>query len=137
MKIIGYMQGTDPQVLTQLLLEGYETYPLSNVFDNHGKNITLVTTEDHISLVVGYLHKFIPVAPQFTMTDILLSVKVYKIPVIIIVPKEIHDKAHQSFYLRPTYVLRAFSKGGVYGYSTTRTALAWLRRLIASKMRLR
>ena len=51
--------------------------------------------------------------------------------------KEIHDKAHQSFYLRPTYVLRAFSKGGVYGYSTTRTALAWLRRLIASKMRLR
>jgi hypothetical protein len=93
MKIIGYMEGTDAQVLTQLLLEGYETYPLSNVFDNHGKNITLLTTEDHISLVVGYLHKFIPVAPQFSMTDILSSVKVYKIPVIIIVPKEIQDKA--------------------------------------------
>jgi anaerobic magnesium-protoporphyrin IX monomethyl ester cyclase len=51
--------------------------------------------------------------------------------------KEIHDKAHQSFYLRPTYVLRAFSKGGVYGYSTTRTALAWLRRSIASRLGLR
>jgi len=48
--------------------------------------------------------------------------------------RKIHDKAHQSFYLRPTYVIRAFSKGGVYGYSTTRTALAWLRRLIASKL---
>jgi anaerobic magnesium-protoporphyrin IX monomethyl ester cyclase len=48
--------------------------------------------------------------------------------------REIHDKAHQSFYLRPTYVIRAFSKGGVYGYSTTRTALAWLRRLIATKL---
>ena len=48
--------------------------------------------------------------------------------------REIHDKAHQSFYLRPIYVIRAFSKGGVYGYSTTRTALAWLRRLIASKL---
>ena len=48
--------------------------------------------------------------------------------------KEIHDKAHQSFYIRPTYILRAFSKGGVYGYSTTRTALAWLRRLIVSKL---
>jgi anaerobic magnesium-protoporphyrin IX monomethyl ester cyclase len=48
--------------------------------------------------------------------------------------REIHDKAHQSFYLRPTYVLRAFSKGGVYGYSTTRTALAWFRRLVASKL---
>jgi hypothetical protein len=93
MKIIGYMQGTDPNVLTQLLLEGYETYPLSNVFDNHGKNITLVTTEDHISLVVGYLHKFIPVAPQFSMTDILSSVKVYKIPIILIVPKEMQEKA--------------------------------------------
>ena len=51
--------------------------------------------------------------------------------------KQIHDKAHQSFYLRPTYVIRAFSKGGVYGYSTTRTALAWLRRSIASKLGLR
>ena len=48
--------------------------------------------------------------------------------------RKIHDKAHQSFYLRPAYVIRAFSKGGVYGYSTTRTALAWLRRLIASKL---
>ena len=48
--------------------------------------------------------------------------------------REIHDKAHQSFYIRPIYVLRAFSKGGVYGYSTTRTALAWLRRSIASKL---
>jgi radical SAM superfamily enzyme YgiQ (UPF0313 family) len=48
--------------------------------------------------------------------------------------KEIHDKAHQSFYIRPIYILRAFSKGGVYGYSTTRTALAWLRRLITSKL---
>ena len=93
MKIIGYMQGTDPQVLTQLLLEGFETYPLSNVFDNHGKHITLVTTEDHISLIVGYLHKFMPVAPQFSMTDILSSVKAYKIPIIIIVPEEIQEKA--------------------------------------------
>jgi radical SAM superfamily enzyme YgiQ (UPF0313 family) len=48
--------------------------------------------------------------------------------------KEIHDKAHQSFYIRPLYVIRSFSKGGVYGYSTTRTALAWLRRLVASKL---
>lgn len=48
--------------------------------------------------------------------------------------KEIHDKAHQSFYIRPLYIMKSFRKGGVYGYSTTRTALAWLRRLIASKL---
>ena len=48
--------------------------------------------------------------------------------------KEIHDQAHRRFYLRPTYVLSMFSKGGVYGYSATRTALAWLRRSIISKL---
>jgi hypothetical protein len=93
MKIIGYMLGTDPDVLTQLLLEGHETLPLSNGYDNHGKYITHLTTEDHISLIVGYLHKFFPIASQFSMTDLLKSVKINKIPVIFIVPNEMHDKA--------------------------------------------
>lgn len=93
MKIVGYMEGTNPDVLTKLLLEGYETIPLSNGFDNHGKFVTQVTTQDHISLIVGYLHKFIPVAPDYSLTDILVSVKVHKIPVIFIVPKEMHERA--------------------------------------------
>ncbi len=50
--------------------------------------------------------------------------------------REIRDKAYQRFYIRPTYVLHMFSKGGVYGYSATRTALAWLRRSIISKLSL-
>ena len=73
MKIIGYMLGTDPEVLTQLLLEGYETLPLSNGYDNHGKYITHLTTEDHISLIVGYLHKFLPLASQLAMGDLQLD----------------------------------------------------------------
>lgn len=93
MKIVGYMEGTNPDVLTHLLLEGYETIPLSNGFDNHGKYIMHLTTEDHISLIVGYLHKFIPISPRYSLTDILSSVKVYKIPVIFIVPKEMQNKA--------------------------------------------
>lgn len=48
--------------------------------------------------------------------------------------RELHDEAHRRFYLRPTYILRAFSKGGVYGYSTTKTALAWLKRTIEDKL---
>ena len=95
MKIVGYMLGTDPDVLTQLLLEGHETLPLSNGYDNHGKYITHLTTEDHISLIVGYLHKFFPIAAQFSMTDLLKSVRINKIPVVFIVPKEMHDKADQ------------------------------------------
>lgn len=93
MKIVGYMEGTNPEVLTQLLIQGYETLPLSNGIDNHGKNIAYVSTEDNITLIVGYLHKFIPIAPGYTLIDVLLSVKVYKIPVLFIVPKEIQDKA--------------------------------------------
>lgn len=93
MKIVGYMEGTNPEVLTQLLIQGYETLPISNGIDNHGKNIAYISTEDNITLIVGYLHKFIPLAPGYTLIDVLLSVKVYKIPVLFIVPKEIQDKA--------------------------------------------
>jgi anaerobic magnesium-protoporphyrin IX monomethyl ester cyclase len=51
--------------------------------------------------------------------------------------RELHDEVHRRFYLRPTYIIRAFSKGGVYGYSTTKTALAWLKRTIAAKLSFR
>ena len=50
--------------------------------------------------------------------------------------RELHDMAHRKFYLRPTYIIRSFSKGGVYGYSTTKTALAWLKRSITAKLRM-
>jgi radical SAM superfamily enzyme YgiQ (UPF0313 family) len=49
--------------------------------------------------------------------------------------REIRERAFQRFYLHPTYVLRMFGKGGVYGYSATRTALAHLRRTIKSKLK--
>jgi anaerobic magnesium-protoporphyrin IX monomethyl ester cyclase len=51
--------------------------------------------------------------------------------------RELHDEAHRRFYLRPTYIIRAFRKGGVYGYSTTKTALAWLKRTVADKLSIR
>ena len=49
--------------------------------------------------------------------------------------REIRERAFQRFYLRPSYVLRMFGKGGMYGYSASRTALAHLRRAIKSKLR--
>jgi anaerobic magnesium-protoporphyrin IX monomethyl ester cyclase len=49
--------------------------------------------------------------------------------------REIRERAFQRFYLRPTYVLRMFSKGGMYGYSSSRTSLAHLRRAIKSKLK--
>ena len=44
--------------------------------------------------------------------------------------KEIREKAYMRFYLRPTYVLRMLSKGGVYGISSAKTSFAYLLRFL-------
>jgi anaerobic magnesium-protoporphyrin IX monomethyl ester cyclase len=48
--------------------------------------------------------------------------------------KEMREKAFQSFYIRPSYIFRMWRKGGVYGKSATRTALAHLRRKIKAAL---
>jgi hypothetical protein len=48
--------------------------------------------------------------------------------------KEIHEQAFQHFYLRPTYILRMFAKGGMYGFSATKTAFTYLLIAIRSKL---
>ncbi len=49
--------------------------------------------------------------------------------------RKIRENALQSFYIHPGYILRMFGKGGVYGYSATKTALAHVRRKVKSKFR--
>jgi anaerobic magnesium-protoporphyrin IX monomethyl ester cyclase len=46
---------------------------------------------------------------------------------------EIREKAYQRFYLRPRYVLRMLSKGGIYGIYSVRTSLAYLLRALGFK----
>lgn len=93
MKIVGYMEGTNSEVMTNLLLEGYETLPLSNGWDNHGKYLAHINRNDNIAMVIGYLHKFIPVAKEYSLGDMLSSLKIYKIPIVFIVPKTKQAKA--------------------------------------------
>jgi radical SAM superfamily enzyme YgiQ (UPF0313 family) len=50
--------------------------------------------------------------------------------------REIREQAFQRFYLRPTHIIHIFAKGGLYGFSLTRTALAHLLRAIKSKLSL-
>jgi anaerobic magnesium-protoporphyrin IX monomethyl ester cyclase len=47
--------------------------------------------------------------------------------------EEIREKAYQRFYIRPGYVLRMLSKGGIYGISSVRTSLAHLLRALGFK----
>ena len=48
--------------------------------------------------------------------------------------REIREKAFHRFYLRPTYIVHMFAKGGTYGYSATKTAFAHLLRAVKSKL---
>ena len=48
--------------------------------------------------------------------------------------REIYDQVPQSFYFRPAYILRMFSKGGLFGFSATKTALGYLIIAIRSKI---
>jgi anaerobic magnesium-protoporphyrin IX monomethyl ester cyclase len=47
--------------------------------------------------------------------------------------QEIHEKAYQQFYLRPTYVLRMLFKGGTFGVSAAKTSFARLLRALGYK----
>jgi len=47
--------------------------------------------------------------------------------------QEIHEKAYQQFYLRPTYVLRMLSKGGIFGFSAAKTSFSRLLRALGFK----
>jgi len=47
---------------------------------------------------------------------------------------EISEKAFQSFYLRPRYIIRMWAKGWMYGVSATRTAFRYLIRATKSKL---
>ena len=96
MAIVGYLEGTDPLLLTKLAIEGVDTAPLSNGFDNHGKYINHVTREDGISAVIGYLHKIMPTRDvAVTPRDLLSACLTHEIPVLLIVEKSDHEKARQ------------------------------------------
>jgi anaerobic magnesium-protoporphyrin IX monomethyl ester cyclase len=46
---------------------------------------------------------------------------------------ELYDKAFQSFYMRPSYVLRMWRKGTMQGYGATKKYFAYLKKAIKSK----
>jgi hypothetical protein len=97
---IGYFEGTDPLLLATLAAEGIETLPVANTWDGHGKYVNHLS-KGEVNVVVGYLHKVIPAEPLRTsslalMVDALLSAcKVHDIPVLLIVPAALHDKARK------------------------------------------
>ncbi len=110
MKIVGYFEGTDSQLLTKIVASGFCTLPLANEWDGHGKNASHIEPGD-VDLIIGYLHKLLPPLRKcedesaktttigfdthrgFRPIDLLYPAKVYNIPVLVVVPNEHHREA--------------------------------------------
>lgn len=96
MGTVGYMEGTDPLILTRLNLEGIGTLPLGNGFDGHGKYVGHLTRQDDVSLVITYLHKVLPTVDMtIDAKDFLVACRTHKIPVLVIAPADKHDRARE------------------------------------------
>jgi anaerobic magnesium-protoporphyrin IX monomethyl ester cyclase len=50
--------------------------------------------------------------------------------------REIRENALKRFYLRPNYVFRMLTRRGLYGRSSSRTAMAWFLRTIKSRLKI-
>lgn len=96
MATVGYMEGTDPLILTSLNLDGIGTTPLGNGFDGHGKYIGHLTKQDDISLVITYLHKILPTTDMpIGARDFLSACRTHDIPVIVLVPGDKIERAKE------------------------------------------
>ena len=97
---IGYFEGTDPVLLSKLAAEGVETIPVANSWDGHGKMVNHLS-KGEVNVVVGYLHKVVPAETLRTSTlsimvdDMLSACRVYEIPVLLIVPGSLREKAEK------------------------------------------
>lgn len=95
---VGYFEGTDPLLLTTLAAEGVETLPLGNTWDGHGKYVNHLS-KGEVNVVVGWLHKVIPTEQVRTSSlplmveNMLSACKAHEIPVLLIVPATLRDKA--------------------------------------------
>lgn len=95
MKRVGYLEGTDSIYLTRLAARGVDTLPLGNGADNHGKYVGFIDKSDALDLVLTYFHKIATLTDQGTKPDDLLKAcSLNKVPVVVIVPNELQDNAH-------------------------------------------
>jgi hypothetical protein len=108
-KTIGYFDGTDSALLTDLVCEGYDTLPISNGFDNHGMHVRIINNENRVDVLVGYLHKIYSpegMTPSGAVTyqDVFHVCRTFEMPLILMVDRDLHDKARALFVDTPPCV---------------------------------
>ncbi len=107
-KTIGYFDGTDSTLLTSLVCAGYDTLPVSNGFDNYGRNIRLINDQDRYDLLITYLHKiFAPETRQpnqVSYQDVFHICRTYQIPLLLEVCTDLQSKACEMLENPPDIV---------------------------------
>lgn len=108
-KIVGYFDGTDSALLTDLVCDGYDTLPISNGFDNHGMHVRIINNENRVDVLVGYVHKIY--SPEgstppgaVTYQDVFHVCRTFNIPLVLEVDADLHDKARALFVDAPPSV---------------------------------
>jgi len=101
-KVVGYFEGTDSTLLTDLVCDGYDTVPISNGFDNHGMHVRIINNENRIDALIGYVHKVYAAedgvaSGGVTYQDIFHVVGTFKIPLILEVHTGLQEKARALF----------------------------------------
>ncbi len=93
-KSIGYFEGTDSTLLTSLICAGYDTLPVSNGVDHHGKNVRRINQQEKYDVLIGYIHKlYAPVDYDLPYQDVFHICKTYGIPLLLEVPEDLQAKA--------------------------------------------
>jgi hypothetical protein len=94
---VGYMEGTDPGLLTKIAASGAETLPLGNGWDGHGQYIAHLNVGDGVDAVIGYYHKFVPLKDSnLTPADLLKSCKICGIKIFVITDKADRDNVKKA-----------------------------------------
>jgi hypothetical protein len=104
-KLVGYFAGTDSTLLTRLICDGYDTEPISNGFDNHGRSFRSINEENRLDLLIGYLHKiYAPEGTETLFENVFHVCRIYRIPLLLEVPRELHDRARDLLQDPPKIV---------------------------------
>ena len=97
-KVVGYFEGTDSVLLTDLVCHGHDTLPISNGFDNHGMHVRIINNENRVDVLIGYLHKIYSPEDSLhsgavTYQDVFHVCRTFDIPLVLEVDSDLHDKA--------------------------------------------
>ena len=109
-KSVGYFDGTDSKLLTALVCDGYDTIPVSNGRDNHGRHARLINDKNRVDLLIAYVHKII--APQeaareqsdITAEELFRLCRILEIPLLLEVPHELQSRAVELLQQPPDIV---------------------------------